>query len=196
MTSVANYIDSVRVAFNARREFEIAKNKDANSNIHKTLSALEKSVTRESIAQVFMSHNIDSNLINRAIRADSRINVYAFEKIENVASALLKACALNHYSRAILATAKNLQEQNLQLTNQDAQSACTLDFKLKDTKREKLIIKYQKHIAYSTATTQSSSSLEALCAFNVLKRAKNESNETIYILQDDNDSAKALLANI
>jgi hypothetical protein len=195
MKNTASYIADLKIAFDARRAFENAKAKDSSSNIHKTLAALEKSVTRDAIAKVFVAHNIDANLINRAVRADSRINVYAFEKIENVASALLKAQALNHYSRAILATAKALTENDMQLTNQDAQSACTLDFKLKDAKREKLVHKYQKHVAYSTATTQSSSSLEALCTFNILKRGKNESGETVYILQD-NESAKALCANL
>lgn len=194
MTKIAEYVVALNNAFDARASFEASKMSD-NSNIQKTLSNLRKSVTRESVARVFVAHNIDAALINRALRVDSRINVYAYQKIENIACALNKAESLNHYSKAILATAKRFADNSMSITQDDAKSACTLDMKVKDAKREKLIVKYQKHVAVSTANTQASSSLEALCTFDVLKRAKNNENETVFVLQD-NETTKALLTLI
>ena len=194
--NLASYIDALNVAFDARADFERSKAKDDSSNIHKTLAKLRKNVTRESVASFFMSHNIDSQLINRAIRADSRINVYAYEKIENVASAALKSEALNHYSVAILKSALSLESHDSALTFDDAKAACSADSKLKDAKRDKMIKRYSRVVAASTASTQSSSSLEALCAFDVLKRSRNSEGETVFIVNAENDVTKALLERI
>ena len=194
--TIASYIVSLNEAFDARADFERSKAKDDSSNIHKTLAKLRKNVTRESVASFFMSHNIDAALINRAIRADSRINVYAYEKIENVASAALKSEALNHYSVAILKSALSLEGVDSALTFEDAKAACSADSKLKDNKRDKLIKRYSRIVASGTASTQSSSSLEALCAFDVLKRSRNSEGDTVFIVNHENDVAKALIERV
>jgi hypothetical protein len=196
MTEVANYIVALNAALDARVAFEAAKAKDASSNIAKTLADIRKSVTHERVASVLLASKIDAAFINRAQRADARMNVYAAEKVVNVALALASAATLNHYSRAILKTAQAFAAASLAMNNDDAKSACTLDVKVKEPKREKLIVKYQKHIAISTATTQSSSSLDALCMFGVLTRGKDDANVTIYTLNAEHANTQALLARI
>jgi hypothetical protein len=192
--TVAQYIEALNNAFDARVAFEASKSKDASSNIAHTLHMLRKEVTQEKTASVLQASYIDADFINRSIRADARLNVYAAQKYSNVARTIAKVETLNHYTRAILKTAQAFAQAELQMTSDDAKSACTLDMKVKDAKREKLISKYAKHIAVSTANTQSSSSLDALVAFDVLKRSKNDANETIYIVNNDSANTQALLA--
>lgn len=196
MTKANDYIKALNDAIDARAQFEAGKNKDASSNIAKTLADIRKSVSHERIASIMLASNIDANFINRAQRADSRMNVYAVEKVVNVARAIAKVETLNHYSRFILQTAKVFAENKLQMNNDDAKSACSLEVKVKETKREKLIVKYQKHVSFSTANAQSSSSLDALCMFNVLTKSKDEANKDVYIFNADNENAKTLLAQL
>lgn len=194
MSNITNYVVALNAAFDSRAAFEQNKN-EANDNIQKTLKDLRKSMTRESVASVLLASNISAEFINDANRVDSKFNVYAAQKVDNIACYLLKAESLNHYTLAILRSLLSLEKHELQLTQDDAKSACTLEMKLKDAKREKLLIKYQKHVAISTANTQSSSSLEALVTFNVLKRARNAENETVFTLCD-NDATREIIARL
>lgn len=194
MSNLANYVVALNAAFDSRAAFELSKN-EANDNIQKTLRDMRKSMTRESVASVLLASNVSADFVNDSIRVDSKYNVYAAQKVDNIACYLLKAEALNHYTLAILRSLLSLEKAELQLTHEDAKSACTLEMKLKDAKREKLLVKYQKHVAISTANTQSSSSLEALVTFNVLKRARNAENETVFTLCD-NDTTREILARL
>lgn len=194
MSNVASYIVALNVAFDSRALFEAQKN-EANENIQKTIKDIRKSMTRESVASVLLASNVSADFVNESIRVDSKYNVYAAQKVDNLACFILKAESLNHYTLAILRSLLSLEKNEMQLTHEDAKSACTLEMKLKDAKREKLLIKYQKHVAISTANTQSSSSLEALCTFNVLKRSRNAENETVFTLCD-NDATREILARI
>ncbi len=196
MTKIAAYIDALNAAFDARVAFEASKAKDETSNIAKTLAALRKSATHAKIAGILASADIDAAFINRAIRADVRMNVYAAEKVINVALAIAAADKLNHYTRAILASAASLARHEQALTHDDAKSACTLAIKVKDAKREKMLVKYQKHVAVSTAATQSSSSLDALVMFGILLRSSDEANNTVYKINAENDNAKKLVAQL
>jgi hypothetical protein len=189
--TIENYVTSLRNAFASRVEFE--KTKNVKENIFVTLTKLEKALTRASIAQVFMSHNVDANFINRHIRADSRMNVYAIDKADNVASALAKSETLNHFTRAILLTAKRFSENELLATREDFCAACNTSAKLKDAKRDKLLVRTSRHVSASTASSQYSSSLDALVLFNVLVKTQDKENNEAYKLNADSDATKALL---
>jgi hypothetical protein len=192
---VMNYIASLNAAFEARKEYEIAHGKDASANIHKTLSKVRKSMTRDVVATCLLASNVDADFINASVRASNRFNVYAIEKVDNIACALLKAESVNHYTRAILATALAFEKNDLVMTRDEARSACSLALKVKDAKREKLVSKYKKHIDASTASTQSSSSLEALVTFNILARSKDDQgNDTFKTI--DNEATRALIERL
>lgn len=191
---LVNYVAALNNAFDSRVAFEATKN-EANENIQKTLKDLRKSMTRESVAKTLLASSVSADFINEALRVDSKYNVYAAQKVDNIACYINKAESLNHYTLAILRSLLSLEKNEMKLTQEDAKSACTLEMKLKDAKREKLLVKYQKHVAISTANTQSSSSLEALCTFKILKRERNAENETVFSLQD-NEATKALITRI
>lgn len=189
MTDI-NYRDALINAIEQRKSFE-ASHDATNDNIQDTLTKLIKEC-HDKTCETLASLNVDVAFINRHERANKRFNVYAAQKVTNIARYLNASASLNHYTRAIVETMLALEAAKLTLTQADAQAACSLDVKVKDNKKTKLIKRYQKHVAASTAATQSSSSLNALQVCNVIRESRNDANETIYML-NDNTSAKALL---
>ncbi|MBS7701481.1 MULTISPECIES: hypothetical protein [unclassified Chelatococcus] len=87
----------------------------------------------------------------------------------------------------IFLAALALEANEMTLTHKDAISACSLHCKTSDAKREKIIAaaKYQKHVAANTASTQSSSSINALQAFDVLTEARDAANTIVYKINRD-----------
>ncbi|SER26744.1 hypothetical protein SAMN05216548_11434 [Faunimonas pinastri] len=194
MSDVTAYRASLIAAFDARATYESAKNSE-NTSMQNTLATMKKSVDHDAIASIMLAANVDATFINRAERSNARFNVYASEKVINVARACASAAQLNHYTRAILLTAQAFQNAELRMTHKDAISACSMSCK-SDAKREKIIVKYMKHVAANTASTQSSSSINALQMFDVLRETRDESNAICYTLNTESDVTKALLAKL
>jgi hypothetical protein len=169
--------------------------KTNNSSMFDTLKAIEDSAKHDVISNIMFLANCDAERINRSERSNARYNVYAYEKDINIARCAASVERLNHYTKAILQTAKKFAEQEteLLLTHDDAQSACSLSVKTSDSKRERLIVKYQKHVSAKTASTQSSSSINALQSFNVLIETRDASNKVAYKLNMNNDLTQRLL---
>lgn len=190
--SIAKYTTAINTAFDSRASYETQKNK-GNTNIQKTLSDMKKHFANETLVKVFNNAKIDADFINRNERSNAKFNVYAAQKVINIAKSSASAATLNHYTKAILATANALQAQDMLISHKDAVSACSLDCKHSDAKREKLIVKYDKHVAANTASTQSSSSINALQACNVLIEKRDSANTVCYELAK-NPFAKKLIA--
>ena len=169
--------------------------KTHNTSMFETLDAIRKSASHDVIANIMFLANCDAERINRSERSNARYNVYAYEKDINIARCAASVERLNHYTKAILLTAKKFaeQENELLLTHDDAQSACSLSVKSSDSKRERLIVKYQKHVSAKTASTQSSSSINALQSFNVLIETRDASNKVAYKLNMNSDLTQRLL---
>lgn len=190
MTKQTKYHTSLVSAFDARAKFE--KSKDAkNTNIQNTLSALKKSVDHADIAKVFASAKVDADFINSSERQNARFNVYAANKVVNIARAIASVAALNHYTKAVFASALALEAKKMTLQHKDANSACSLSC-ASDKERESVIVKYQKHVAANTAATQSSSSINALQRFNILTESRDDSNNIQYTVNRSSDATKAL----
>lgn len=193
MKNATEFKTALVAAIDARKAFEADKSAE-NANIQKTLDDIKKSVDHIKICETMFANNVDANLIMRKERVSDCFNVYAYQKVVNIARAANAAQALNHYTRAILLTAKAFANADMLLSHDDAKSACTLSHKVKDSKREKLINKYQKHVALSTANTQSSSSVNALQAYNVLIEKRDNANNVVYSLNTENELTHKLLA--
>lgn len=193
MKKLATYITELNNAFDARAEYETAKNAD-NLNMQKTLADLRASATHETIAKLMLSANLDASFINRAERSNARFNVYSAEKVINVFRAIASVATLNHYTLNILKSVIACDNAQIDFTQRDAVSACSLDVKV-DSAKASLISQYAKHIALNTASTQASSSLNALIMCNVITERRNASNTTCFTLTDS-DNAKALISKI
>lgn len=190
--SVSKYRAALLASIDARALYEA--NKDAsNVNIQKTLSDIKSSVDHDAVVKFFALASVDHDLINRHERNNARFNVYAFQKIVNIARASAKAQALNHYTSAILRSAKACADASVSFSHADAVTCCSIDQKL-DAAKAHLLTQYQKRVAATTCTTQASSSIEALQAFDVLRETRDTSARVCYVYNAESDVAKALLA--
>lgn len=192
MSNVAEYRAKLIAAFDARKLYESDKNSE-NTSIQKTLDDMRKSVDHDKIAEVMMLSNVDADFINKSERITARFNVYSAEKIVNLARTLASAAQLNHYTRAIFLSALALEKHEMTLTHKDASAACTLSIK-NNAARDKLLVRYQKHVAANTAATQSSSSINALQMFDVFTETRDEMNNVAYRVNTENEAAKKLTA--
>ena len=181
--SIKAYTNQINKAFAARASYEADKNSD-NDSIQKTIADMSKHFANEAIVKAFIAANVDAEFINIQERSTNRFNVYAAQKVLNIVKASASAASLNHYTKAILATASAMQSNDDTINHKDAVSACSLSCKSNDAKREKLIVKYQKHVAANTASTQSSSSINALQACKVLIESRDSSNAICYKIAD------------
>ena len=192
MTNVQDYLSSLNAAIDSRAAYEASKNADNNS-IQSVLAALRKDFNRaEVIAQIMIDNSVNAEFINRQERSNNRYNVYAAQKVENAVSASANTEALNHYTLAILKVACALKT----VSHKDAVSACSAGVKHSDTARERVIksLRYAKHVAANTASTQSSSSLNALQTLNVISESRDANNDVIYSVNSDSLIFKALAA--
>lgn len=170
----------------------------SNDTIVKTLRDLQKNVSHDAIASVLAASNVDAEFINRQERVNARFNVYSAEKVVNIARNVAKVATLNHYTRAIVATALALEAQDKRLTHRDAVCACSANVKHTDSKRESVLksMRYAKHISANTARTQASSSLNALQVFDIVRESRDESNAATFTLNRENDATRALIASL
>jgi hypothetical protein len=99
-------------------------------------------------------------------------NVYALKcKLHNIVETLHNRDVLNHYTRALFLTARNLHANGEMLTQTDADCVCDATFKSKksDTRAQAYVVTSTANKP-STNSTQKSSSLVTLVALNVLER--------------------------
>jgi hypothetical protein len=185
--------DAFLNAIDSRIAHETTKNA-ANDSIVDTLKKIRKSCDNDALCNVLIASNVDAEYINRAERVNARFNVYSAEKVINTARAIAKVQTLNHYSLAIVRSALALEAADSVLSHNDAVAACSLSIKHRDAKRAALIktARYQKHVAAQTASTQASSSINALQVFNVFSETKIL-DQVAYALNRDNENCKKLI---
>lgn len=195
MQNIQDYITALNAALDARASYEKAKNAE-NDSIQSCITSLRKSVTHSDVATALMNNAVNAEFINRSERTNNRYNVYAAQKVDNAARAAISVEALNHYSLAILRVAVALEAKELMLSHKDAVAACSASVKHSEAKREAIIksLRYAKHVAANTASTQSSSSINALQTCNVLRETRNANNEIVYSVNRESDMTKALCA--
>ena len=196
--TVTDYKAELLAAIDARATYESSKSSD-NTSMQSTLANIRKLVDHDAVASVMLASNVAPDFINRNERSNARYNVYAAEKVVNIARALASVATLNHYTRATLATANAISKSEhavKTLSHKDAACACSQSVKHTDSKREAIIkhVRYAKHIAANTASTQSSSSINALQTFNVLNESRDASNAVCYSINADNVNAAQLVA--
>ena len=190
------YAETLRASVATRRAYEIDKNASCDSML-RALAAFDKRLANDAVVNLCEDANLDNDILNRQGRNNARFNIYSFAKILDDVS----FATMNHYSKAILRAAIALRDSEMShaehdrsLTYADAVQACTLDATQKDKARAKIIAnaRYQKHVALSTASTQSSSSINSLQSLNVLVETRDAANNTCYVLAD-NDFTNALV---
>lgn len=177
---LANYSAAIQTSIALRKTYEANANAD-NLNIQKTLSGIAQDFSHEAVVSVMHAANVDANFINRQERKNKRFNVYSAQKVSNIALSAASAATLNAYTRMIFLTALKLTKASLSMTHKDAQASLCVDLRC-DAHKDAFVVRYAKTIAANTADTQSSSSINALQMFDVLKETRDERNEVAYTL--------------
>lgn len=195
MNNVQDYIAAINAALDSRASYESAKNAE-NDSIQSVITSLRKSMTHNDVATALMNNAVDAEFINRSERSNNRFNVYAAQKVDNAARAAINVESLNHYTLAILRVAVALEAKELTLTHKDAVAACSASVKHSEAKREQIIksLRYAKHVAANTASTQSSSSINALQTLKAFSESRNANNEICYSVNRDSALVQALCA--
>lgn len=190
-----DFMTAFNAALDARVAFEADKSSD-NTSIVATLTSIRKSASHETIATVMLAASYDIENVNRSERVNARRNVYTLQKDVNIARSIAVVEATNHYTIAILRTALALEAADFVMTHKSASAACSQSVKHSDAKQERIISKtrYAKHIAANTASTQSSSSLNALQALSILIESRDASNTVTYRVNRDAYATIALCA--
>lgn len=188
--ALANYSAALQQSIELRKSYEANANAE-NDNIQKTLSNLSKDFSHEAVVKIMHSANVDANFINRAERRNKRFNVYAAQKVANIARSAAAADTLNNYTRCIFLTALKLTQASLSMTHKDAQASLCVDLRA-DAAKDAYIVRYAKTVAANTADTQSSSSINALQMFEVLSETRDERNEVAYTLNVNAATTKRL----
>jgi len=191
--TVADVRASVLASIDSRLAYESSKNSD-NLNMQTTLQKLRKSFDHDAIASVMLASNVNADFINVAERSNARFNVYAAEKVQNLLAYVAKqSLHLNHYTLHILKTCDAMTKADMLMTHSDAVASCSSDSKISDKTRAKLVSRYARLTSANTASTQASSSLNALKVCNVIEETRDASNNVAYRVRDT-DAAKTLLA--
>jgi hypothetical protein len=194
--NVSDYQNQMLAALDARLAYEIEKNSDTRFDRH--IKEMRKTCEREAIATTLQASNVDAQYINRHERTNVRYNIYAAQKVNNIAQYLNNVAMLNHYTLAVFRTAHALEANEMTLAHKDAIAACSADCKHSNASREKIIktTRYASHVAANTASTQSSSSINALQTLNVLIESRDDANNVIYKLNRESHACKALAENL
>lgn len=198
MQAVAEYRVALAAQFDAREAYEMSQRANvekANMNIFKTLKSLRDDFKTDIVCEVMHTANVDVAFINRQERENKRFNVYAAEKVANIARSAVNAEALKSYTRLIFLTALNLTKADKTMTHADAQASLCVDLKA-DAAKDAHIVRYAKRIAANTADTQSSSSINALQMYNVLIETRDETNAVAYKLNLTSATTKKLAKHL
>lgn len=190
--AITSYSAQLIAAVDARSVYESAKNA-ANDSMQKTLRKIKTSVSHARIAEIMMTCNVDANMLNREERVNARYNVKSYDKIVNIARVLAKVEVLNIYTRAILASAQQFENNEMIITQRETKLACSAHNRIADVKRNSCLIRTHKIFDMSTCSTQASSTNNALQTYNILIETRDSANNVCFKLNRENAATQALL---
>lgn len=161
-------------AMDERADFEKAKNVD-NDSIQKHLAKSRKQLTTHAAARVLIATNVSVSDLNREKHTGSRYNVYAMGKLADLISATEKGVISNKINFAIVKSLRAFQAAGVPFTSEMAKAAASDKVKVEPSFR-KLLTSHD--VSASTASTQASSTMQALMTLGVVNRSGGERNST------------------
>lgn len=192
-TTIEQYQSQLIAAIDSRRAYEVEKNADNDSMLAK-LKSFRVTVAHARIAELMLTANVDSNLINRQERVNARYNEKAFVKVVNIARALAKVETLNSYTRAILHSVKMFCDNEMLLTETETRACCSNNGRIDNVSRNSLLQRVSKFYEASTVSTQASSSNNALQAYDVIRETRDANGKLAFTLNRESATTQALLA--
>lgn len=188
-TKVSNYATALASAIEKRKALELSKNA-SNESIQKALKSLASDCAHADVARLMLSAHADADFINSFERVNNAFNVKSAKKVFNVARYLLKVASLDHYTKAILLSMKRFNSASVLFTQKDAQAALK---KSAENANAALLVRYNRiDVDASTASTQASSSLNALQVLNMIVEKRVDAT-SVFELNEKNALVKSLI---
>jgi hypothetical protein len=165
-----------------RLAFELAKNAN-NESIKKHVNNAAKKFATLRVARFMIAAEVRSTFINEQERVNARRNIYSVAKLLDLAENTVSDTSFNAINNACLSSLFKFEKAELEFTHADALASASRDVNVKDTNKRKFLT---RHIVdANTASTQASSTMNALLAARVVDEYTNDNRETCYKLRDN-----------
>lgn len=178
--TVIAVMEDLTFSFDDRAAYETEKN-PTNDNIHKTLRKLRQELTRSGSVRALKVCGVSPGFAYRQNREGARYNVYAIDKVADLASYLAGNVTLNRINNAVLRSLFRFEAASLEFTGELAKAAASDKIRVEPRYRPHLV---SHTVAAGTAPTQASSTMQALQTLGIVK-AEGSSKNPVYRLTDN-----------
>lgn len=175
-----------------RARYEATKNSE-NDSIQKHLKSARDKLSSARVARFMIAANVDSSFINRNERVNARYNVYAIEKVASLAHSVAFDKLHNAINANVLRSMFKCESAEIDFSHHLALCSASDKIVCKDAKARNRLSRHT--VSASTASTQASSTMNALVTCNVVSEYRNAANELCYKL-NDNALVQALRASL
>jgi hypothetical protein len=166
--------------FAARIAFENAQ-PGLSGKMIPNLEAAQKKMANPGTAAIFCAIDIDPAFINREISAGSKFNVYGLQKVNDLVTGIGAGIIQNAINRAVLISMFNFKKAGVAFTGEAALAAVSDKIKV-DKAIAKHLTRYT--VSANTASTQKSSTMNALETLGIVSSNKLRGNAEVFSLTD------------
>ncbi len=159
-------------AIDERMDFEKAK---GNDNIQKALAKSRKQLANSTAARVLIVCSVDPQMINRSVHEGVRYNVYALGKLADAIHGLNSGSVNNAINVACMKSLFRFNAAGKDFTGEMAKAAASDKIKV-DTGLRGMLVRHT--VSASTASTQASSTMQALTTLGIVSRSGSHKNPT------------------
>lgn len=183
---VDEMVVDIAEALDARTKFEEKVGPD-NTSIHTTLKKVRAAFTAsKDAARVMLVCEVKPDFINRSISEGARYNVYALGKFADIVKGLTAGQVSNAINLACMRSLFAFRAAGVPFTGQLAKAAASDKIRVDAAVRKHLV---RHTVSESTASTQASSTMQALETLGIVKRTGTR-NDSVYTLTDHPAVAK------
>jgi hypothetical protein len=162
-----------------RVEFERAK---GNETIQKHLNKSRKQLATPSAARVVIACNVDIAEINRSVHEGVCYNVYALGKLADAIQALSGGVLGNAINNACMRSLFQFRAAGQVFNGEMAKAAASDKIRVEVGLRGMLV---RHTVSASTASTQASSTMQALTTLGIVKRSGSQKNPVFDLTDTD-----------
>lgn len=179
-------MNTLTTAINERIALEVEAN-SLNDNKRDTLNSYLKAAT-DVISSAFDKYNVDMTFAASRRRKTAMLNVYAINRVIDLAAFMSGNVALNHFTLAVMQSLVSFDKANIKImSHAEARVACSaLHDEDKKISKEalKLIKKTSRVISSGTVNTQCTITTDALRIMNVIEVTSTSNGEKAYRFRD------------
>lgn len=179
---VKSFTLNLAAEFDIRADYERAKNAD-NENIQKNLAKSRAKFARSSAARFMLAANVPVAFLNRNERVNAKYNVYAVEKVADLVDAVMHKRAMNAINLNVLKSLFKLTAKDIAFTHKLAVASASDKAVVEDASIRKLLSRH--NVSFTTASTQASSTMNALVTCGVVTEYMTDAREIAYRLNEN-----------